>query len=297
MAGGRDRSARPHSAALAGRARCCCLALPAAPCLDAPAPAPARAGPAGRLPAAAGRPSATAAGESTSSPTRSSGSAARNDLLVAIGNVEITQGATPAARRPRRAEPGYRRRRRPGQGRLLRRPGPARRGPDRLQHPHRHRASSTTARSSTAPYYTCPASAWSASARASTASAAGRSPRARATTRRGPSGSAPPPPTSTTPSTAATRRSGCKDIPSCRSFPFFGAAIRRERQTGFLFPSFGFSSERGFFAQVPFFWAINDSQDLTVALDTYTERGVGGRRRDYRYILSERAPRQRRAGF
>jgi LPS-assembly protein len=40
--------------------------------------------------------------------------------------------------------------------------------------------------------------------------------------------------------------------------------------------------------KVPFFWAISDSQDLTVALDTYTRRGVGGEG-EYRYIVSERA--------
>lgn len=35
-----------------------------------------------------------------------------------------------------------------------------------------------------------------------------------------------------------------------------------KRKTGFLFPGFGSSSEMGFGVEVPFFWAISDSQDL-----------------------------------
>lgn len=70
--------------------------------------------------------------------------------------------------------------------------------------------------------------------------------------------------------------------------PVFAAALRRERQTGFLPPTFGNSSARGYFAKVPFFWAISDSQDLTVALDSYSERGVG-LNAEYRYVLSRNA--------
>jgi LPS-assembly protein len=79
-----------------------------------------------------------------------------------------------------------------------------------------------------------------------------------------------------------------RNIPIIPFFPFFGAAIRRERQTGFLFPEVGNSSTKGLFLKVPFFWAISDSQDLTVGLDTYTKRGVGVEG-EYRYIMSERA--------
>jgi len=67
--------------------------------------------------------------------------------------------------------------------------------------------------------------------------------------------------------------------------PVFAAALRRERQTGFLPPTFGNSSQKGYFAKIPFFWAISDSQDLTVALDSYSERGVG-LNAEYRYVLS-----------
>ena len=75
-------------------------------------------------------------------------------------------------------------------------------------------------------------------------------------------------------------------VPLIPWVPFFAAAIRRERQTGFLLPTFGQSSRKGFFARVPFFWAISDSQDATFALDPYSLRGVG-LDAEYRYLLSE----------
>src|SRR2546427_374850 len=78
-----------------------------------------------------------------------------------------------------------------------------------------------------------------------------------------------------------------KDVPLIPFFPFFAAAIRRERQTGFLPPVFGTSSRRGFFTEIPFFWAISDSQDASLGFDYFARRGVGGSA-DYRYILSER---------
>src|SRR5438552_2870870 len=77
-----------------------------------------------------------------------------------------------------------------------------------------------------------------------------------------------------------------KNIPLSPFFPFFAAAIRRERQSGFLFPTFGTSSRRGFYADIPFYWAINESHDLTVAFDAYELKGFGGRAQ-YRYRLSE----------
>jgi LPS-assembly protein len=76
-----------------------------------------------------------------------------------------------------------------------------------------------------------------------------------------------------------------KRVPLLPWVPFFAAPLRRERQSGFLFPEFGQSSRRGYFAKIPYYWAINDSQDLTVSLDTFSARGVG-LDADYRYILS-----------
>ncbi len=79
-----------------------------------------------------------------------------------------------------------------------------------------------------------------------------------------------------------------RNIPIVPFVPFFATALRRERQTGFLPPTFGNSSRMGYFAKIPFYWAITDSQDLTIALDAYSARGVGANA-EYRYILSERA--------
>jgi len=78
-----------------------------------------------------------------------------------------------------------------------------------------------------------------------------------------------------------------KRVPLVPFLPFFAAAIRRERQTGFLPPKFGTSSRKGLFVEIPFFWAISDSQDATVALDVFERRGVGASA-EYRYVLSER---------
>src|SRR5437867_12397425 len=79
-----------------------------------------------------------------------------------------------------------------------------------------------------------------------------------------------------------------RQVPLIPFVPFFAAALRRERETGFLAPTFGNSSRKGYFAKRPFYWAISDSQDLTVALDAYSKRGAGGNA-EYRYILSGRA--------
>lgn len=77
-----------------------------------------------------------------------------------------------------------------------------------------------------------------------------------------------------------------KGVPIIPWFPAFAAAIRRERQTGFLFPRFGTSSRKGIYAEIPFYWAISDSQDATLTLNAYTKKGVG-LTADYRYVLSE----------
>ena len=76
-----------------------------------------------------------------------------------------------------------------------------------------------------------------------------------------------------------------KDIPLIPFFPFFAAAIRRERQTGFLFPKVGNSSSKGFQAEFPFYWAMTDSADLTFAPIMYTERGFGFTE-EARYVIS-----------
>src|SRR5262249_19266991 len=77
-----------------------------------------------------------------------------------------------------------------------------------------------------------------------------------------------------------------KSLPIIPYFPIFAAAIRNDRQSGFLPPVFGNSTKKGFFAEIPFYWAISDSQDATFSLATYQRRGVGGAA-EYRYIISK----------
>jgi LPS-assembly protein len=76
-----------------------------------------------------------------------------------------------------------------------------------------------------------------------------------------------------------------KRFPLIPFFPVFAAAIRRERQTGFLFPKLGSSSSKGFYLETPFFWAIDESKDATIAPLYYSERGVG-LTGEFRYIVS-----------
>jgi LPS-assembly protein len=76
-----------------------------------------------------------------------------------------------------------------------------------------------------------------------------------------------------------------RNIPLIPWIPFFAAAIRRERQTGFLFPKVGTSSFKGLSAELPFYWAISDSQDATIAPLLFERRGFG-LNAEYRYVLS-----------
>jgi LPS-assembly protein len=86
-----------------------------------------------------------------------------------------------------------------------------------------------------------------------------------------------------------------RNIPVIPFLPFFAAAIRRERQTGFLFPKFGYSTRKGAYAEFPFYWAINDSQDMTFSPLGYTNLGEGFNL-EYRYILPDNQ-RGRFGGF
>ena len=56
-----------------------------------------------------------------------------------------------------------------------------------------------------------------------------------------------------------------------------------DRATGFLMPTYGTSTYRGFTLSNAFFWAINRSQDATFLHDWFTKRGqgMGG---EYRYV-------------
>jgi len=69
--------------------------------------------------------------------------------------------------------------------------------------------------------------------------------------------------------------------------PYGIVPVNNERQTGFLFPNYGFSSKRGFVWQQPFYWAISKSYDATVTTDLETNARVGGWG-EFRYAPSER---------
>lgn len=68
-------------------------------------------------------------------------------------------------------------------------------------------------------------------------------------------------------------------------FPYIIFPGKRERQTGFLFPQFGWSKTKGVEADLFYYWAISPSQDATVDLDIQSKRGVGAGL-DYRYLRS-----------
>ena len=68
--------------------------------------------------------------------------------------------------------------------------------------------------------------------------------------------------------------------------PYFWAPLTKKRETGFLFPSYGYSSKTGYYLQQGFYMAIHDNQDATLYLDYYSENGWA-QGLDYRFKLSE----------
>ncbi|MFN3454163.1 MAG: LPS-assembly protein LptD [Pseudobdellovibrio sp.] len=68
--------------------------------------------------------------------------------------------------------------------------------------------------------------------------------------------------------------------------PYLVVPLKNERQSGFLFPEFGFIRNRGLVLSESFFWAISRSQDMTFTLKNYE---LGGLKQlvEYRYALSD----------
>lgn len=58
--------------------------------------------------------------------------------------------------------------------------------------------------------------------------------------------------------------------------PYFIFPIQTDRKTGLLFPNFPSRVGEGLSYQQPFFWAINNSQDLTLSPTFWGKRGYGG---------------------
>lgn len=68
--------------------------------------------------------------------------------------------------------------------------------------------------------------------------------------------------------------------------PWFIFPVKTERQSGLLFPSFGFSDRDGFIAEQSYFQTLGDSQDLTLTANFMSRRGVDWGL-EYRYSLNE----------
>lgn len=65
--------------------------------------------------------------------------------------------------------------------------------------------------------------------------------------------------------------------------PYFYAPLLKDRQTGFLTPSAGYSSTKGFTFKQGFFWAIQDNMDAAFYGDYYSDKGFG-EGLDFRYM-------------
>jgi LPS-assembly protein len=78
-----------------------------------------------------------------------------------------------------------------------------------------------------------------------------------------------------------------RDVPLVY-FPYVAFPARNKRQSGFLFPEFGYSGRKGAYYTQPFFWAIDDQSDATFYLGYMSERGVRPGL-EYRYYLTREA--------
>lgn len=65
-----------------------------------------------------------------------------------------------------------------------------------------------------------------------------------------------------------------KDFPVFYT-PYILFPVERERQSGFLFPRIGSSTQKGFNLDIPYYWAISPSQEATFDLDLQSKRGAG----------------------
>ncbi len=68
-------------------------------------------------------------------------------------------------------------------------------------------------------------------------------------------------------------------------FPYLPVPLKSNRQSGFLVPAVDFSGKGGVAGEIPYFWAISKSQDMTLTAKSYSQRGQKGLV-EYRYKLS-----------
>jgi LPS-assembly protein len=85
------------------------------------------------------------------------------------------------------------------------------------------------------------------------------------------------------------------EVPTLYS-PYLVIPLKNKRQTGLLTPSFESSTRSGASIQIPYFWAINRSQDATFGAQIYKKRGLQGLF-NYRYRLSETSSGELDTGF
>lgn len=69
--------------------------------------------------------------------------------------------------------------------------------------------------------------------------------------------------------------------------PYVVLPIKKERETGLLFPNFSMRLDDGMRFHQPFFWAISEHKDLTLTPSSFGQRGVGTELQ-YRQMLGER---------
>lgn len=69
-------------------------------------------------------------------------------------------------------------------------------------------------------------------------------------------------------------------------FPYIVLPIKKERETGLLFPSLGLNIGEGVRFKQPWYWAINESSDMTLAPSVWGKRGVGTELQ-YRQVVKE----------
>ncbi len=68
-------------------------------------------------------------------------------------------------------------------------------------------------------------------------------------------------------------------------FPYFDYPIDNKRHSGFLFPSYGSSSNSGYEFSIPYYWNIAPNYDLTLGTRWLSERGVEGQSKA-RYLFT-----------
>ncbi len=68
--------------------------------------------------------------------------------------------------------------------------------------------------------------------------------------------------------------------------PYIVLPIKNERETGLLFPKMVYKSE-GLHVNTPWFWAMNDQQDMTLSPSYWGKRGIGGEVQ-YRHLFGDK---------